>query len=262
MRGPVRPGPGLGMLALLLVAVSGCQDEGGGGPDSPPPSTAPDLSEADLWLSFDGDEVGPDGAPEFPDAAGGSWRATVVSANGGEVELVSGDGSAGAVEFPPLCDAEVACPRAMVELAAAPQLDPGDRDFEFGATVWLAPEQTTRGSNVVQSGRFGSDGGQWKLQVDSDEGHPSCVVRGADPAAEPVVAVSEISISDSAWHRVVCRRDADGVTIEVDGTPVEEPGVTGSVTNEAPIRIGAPGVNDGDDQFHGRVDDVYLMIGS
>lgn len=269
MRTAVRPargrvsGPavrGLTILALLLVSATGCQGDDDE-PDGPPPPQAPDLSRADLWLSFEGDDVGPGGSPIFPDAAGGSWTATVVSANGGAVERVAGDGSDGAVQFPPACDPDAACPRAMVELAATPLLDPRDRDFEFGATVWLAPEQTARGSNIVQSGRFGTDGGQWKLQVDNAEGHPSCVVRG-DAAAEPVVARSRVSISDSSWHRVVCRRDADGVTIEVDGTTVQEAGATGLVSNDSPIRIGAPGVNDGDDQFHGRVDDVYLAIGS
>ncbi len=251
----------LGLVALLLVAATGCQDDGDDGPDGPAASSGPDLSDADLWLSFEDGEVGPNGSPIFPDATGGSSKATVVSANGGEVERVAGDGSDGAVEFPPICASDAGCPRAMVEVVPTPSLDPGENDFEFGATVWLTPEQTTSGSNILQSGRFGTDGGQWKLQVDSDGGHPSCVVRGDTPGAEPVMVRSKISISDSAWHRVVCRRDADGVTIEVDGERAEEDGATGTVTTDAPIRIGAPGVNDGDDQFHGRVDDVYLMIG-
>ncbi len=247
------------VVALVMLATVGCQgdDDPEGKPD---PSPGPDLSSANLWLSFEGDDVAPNGSPVFPDAAGGSSEGKVVAASGGEVELVAGPDSDGAVAFPPRCDEDAGCPRAMVEVAPAPALDPGDRDFEFGATVWLAPDQTAKGSNILQQGRFGTEGGQWKLQVDNDEGHPSCVVRGDSSGAEPVVVRSKVTISDSAWHRVVCRRDADGVTIEVDGKPEQEDGQTGSVTNEWPIRIGAPGVGEGDDQFHGRVDDVYLLI--
>ena len=149
----------------------------------------------------------------------------------------------------------------MVEVMLAPELDPGERDFEFGATVWLDPGQTTTGSNIVQKGRFGTEGGQWKLQVDNDAGEPSCVVRADEPGAEPLVVRSEVSIADSSWHRVVVPARRDGVSIEVDGELGREEGATGSVTNDSPIRIGAPGVGEDDDQFHGRVDDVFLFVG-
>jgi len=86
-----------------------------------------------------------------------------------------------------------------------------DADFEFGATVWLAADQTTHGSNIVQTGRFGTEGGQWKLQVDTVGGQPSCVIRGVASGATPVVIRSEVSISDSSWHHVVCRREANTV---------------------------------------------------
>jgi hypothetical protein len=59
---------------------------------------------------------------------------------------------------------------------------------------------------------------------------------------------------------VECRRDAEGISISVDGTVDEKPGKTGSVTNTEPLRIGAPGISEGDDQFHGQVDDVYVAI--
>ena len=248
---------------VLVLAAGGCgpEDDESDGPGSQQTGQpGPDLSKADLWLSFD-DEVTPDGTPGYEDAAGGLSIGLVVTADGGEVEQVAGaDGSGSAVAFPAKCTDAAGCPRAMVEVMQDPSLDPGDRPFEYGATVWLAPDQTTTGSNIVQKGRFGTDGGQWKMQVDSDEGHPSCVVRGDSPGAEPVVVRSKVSIADSEWHRVACRRDADGLTIEVDGGAGREGRRIGSVTNEWPIRVGAPGVGEGDDQFHGRIDDVYLLI--
>jgi Concanavalin A-like lectin/glucanases superfamily len=87
-------------------------------------------------------------------------------------------------------------------------------------------------------------------------------VRGDEQGAEPLVVRSTVSISDSQWHRVVCRRDGDGITISVDGSENEKRGATGSVTNDSPLRVGAPGVSEGDDQFHGRIDDVYLLVDS
>jgi hypothetical protein len=248
----------IGLVVLVLTGgLAGC----GGADDPKPTPSGRNLGASDLWLSFEGSESAADGSPVFTDAAGGGARGKVVTSEGGSVTLVEGaDGSATAVEFPAVCPDVDKCPRALIEVPNTPELDPGDEPFSYGATVWLAADQTTIGSNIVQSGRFGTDGGQWKLQVDGEAGEPSCVVRGNEPGAEPVVVHSEVSIADSMWHRIVCRRGADGISIEVDGTKEDEPGVTGSVTTPWPIRIGAPGVEENDDQFHGRVDDVYLLI--
>jgi hypothetical protein len=248
------------VVTAVLTAAAGCGQDDGPLPGPAQPSAAgPDLAQADLWLSFDN---ATEGATEFSDASGGLSVGILVATFGGGVEVVDGpEGRGDAIAFPAKCESSTGCPRAMVEIALAPELDPGERDFEFGASVWLEPGQTTTGSNIVQKGRFGTDGGQWKLQVDNVAGEPSCVVRAAEPGAEPLVVRSEVSVADSSWHRVTCRRDSGGVSIEVDGEVVREEGATGSVANDSPLRIGAPGVAEGDDQLHGRLDDVYLLLG-
>jgi hypothetical protein len=249
------------LVVAVVVAAHACGPDDN--EDAEPTQTlgsGPDLSHADLWLSFD-EPAGTAGLVTYSDAAGGPSVGRLVSANGGQLEQVEGaSGTGAAVAFPAKCTQDAGCPRAMVEVDHVPELDPVDRPFSFGATVWLAPDQTTTGSNILQKGRFGTEGGQWKLQVDTDQGEPSCVVRGDSPGAEPLVVRSQVSISDSEWHQVICRRDADGISISVDGTVDEKPGQTGSVTNDWPLRIGAPGVNEGDDQFHGRVDDVFVLV--
>lgn len=260
--GPARPATGLVLALLLTLALSACgsDDDVPPGPDDGPSSEATGpLAESDLWLSFEDSRTAFDGTVEYPDAVGGDVLARVVTSAGGTVTEVEGpDGEGNAVEFPPLCADPEDCPRAMLEIDSDPLLDPGESDFSFGATVWLAPDQTTSGSNIVQKGRFGTDGGQWKLQVDTEEGQPSCVIR----SGEDVHRVrSEVSIADSAWHQVTCVRDARGIGIVVDGEERRAAGETGTVANEWPIRIGSPGVGEDDDQFHGRVDDVFLTIG-
>jgi Concanavalin A-like lectin/glucanases superfamily len=250
---------------VVLLTAGGCgseEDEGGSVPDpAPAAATSLDLSTSDLWLSFDDDSLDHEGSTAFVDAAEGSSVGRVIVSAGGDAERVLGPRGRGqAVAFPAKCDEQSECARAMVEVSHATELDPGDDDFEYGATVWLAPEETTSGSNIVQKGRFDTEGGQWKLQVDGDDGLPTCVIRGDAPGAVPLVVRSAVPIADSAWHRVVCRRHAFGVSIEVDGNERRKHGETGSVANDAPIRVGAPGVGEEDDQFHGRIDDVYLLM--
>lgn len=259
-----RPRPArVALAALLLVgAAGGCASDTGQDARLPRPESrtqsAPDLSDADLWLSFERTTVDYDGSKAYPDALGGPFAGRVVTANGGRVEEVSGaDGRGTAVAFPATCTAPGGCPSAMVEILPSPALNPGDDDFEYGASVWLSSDQTTTGSNIMQKGRFGSAGGQWKLQVDNLAGEPSCVLRSGD---DQLIARSSVSIADSAWHHVVCRRDQDGLSIRVDDTVDRVDGRTGSVSNQWPVRVGSPGVGDDDDHFHGRVDDVYLRI--
>jgi hypothetical protein len=251
--------------AVVLLTAGGCgggADEGGPtAAPAPPAATGLDLEDSDLWLSFDDDSLDQDGSTAFLDAAQGLSIGRVVVSAGGDAQRVFGPRGRGqAVAFPGSCDEQTECPRAMVEVSHAAEIDPGARDFEYGATVWLAAEETTSGSNIVQKGRFGTEGGQWKLQVDGDDGRPTCVIRSDAPGAVPVVVRSKASIADSAWHRVVCRRYGFGVSIEVDGDERRKHGETGSVANDAPIRVGAPGVGEEDDQFHGRIDDVYLLM--
>lgn len=252
-------GSWVGLAAITLVAC-GCAGPEAAPDDRPelPSASAADLSDADLWLAFEDDAVGYDGATEFPDALAGRFAGRVVTANGGSVEMVPGaDGAGGAVAFPAKCTAPRGCARAMVEVLPDAALNPGERDFEYGASVWLAPDATSTGSNIVQKGRFAMEGGLWKLQVDNDAGEPSCVVRSG---TELIIVRSSVSIADSSWHRVTCRRDEKGVTIRVDDTVDRVDARTGSVDNEWPVRVGSPGVGDDDDQFHGRVDDVFLRI--
>lgn len=209
-------------------------------------------------MSFDRQTTDLDGAPQFADALGGPFTGRVVTANDGVVESVPGAPGRGlGVAFPPRCTAPTGCPRAMVEVDPSPELDPGDAAFAYGASVLLAPDQTSVGSNIVQNGRFGTTGGQWKLQVDGDAGIPSCVLRSG---TDLLTVRSSISIADGEWHQVVCRRDPSGLSIAVDESVDRVAGRTGSVSNRLSIRIGSPGVGDQDDQFHGRVDDVFLEI--
>jgi hypothetical protein len=253
-----------GAAALVLVLTAGGCASGTGqsarlpGPE-PTSRPGPDFSDADLWLSFEGTTLDYDGASAYPDALGGPSAGRVVTANGGRVERVPGPrGRGAAVGFPRRCTAPRGCPRAMLEILSGPGLNPGERDFEYGASVWLSPDQTTTASNILQKGRFGTDGGQWKLQVDDDAGAPSCVVRSG---AESLIVRSTVSIADSEWHPVVCRRDSEGLSIRVDESVDRVRGRTSSVSNQWPVTVGSPGVGDHDDQFHGRVDDVFLRIG-
>jgi hypothetical protein len=255
-------------LLLTVPLGASCTTSPAAHHPPPPGASAPrlpsrpvfsqDESSASLWLSFD-DAPGRAGAGPFADAGVHGYAGRVESVAGARLTPLAGPAGRGrAVAFPPVCRAETGCGRVMVVVAHAPGLDPGDADFAFGASVMLEPGQTTTGSNIMQKGRFGTVGGQWKLQVDNEDGRPSCVVRGTTDA---VTVASPVSIADGRWHRVSCSKDEHGLLIEVDGEGRHKAGTIGTVRNDFDIRLGSSGLEEDDDQFHGALDDVILRLG-
>lgn len=233
-----------------------------------PISSSPAGASTDrLRITFDVDgDVGTvlvDDAP-IADSSGAVNHGRVLTRFGGAV-AVAADTVGAAADFPGPCTTEP-CPNAMVVVADHPSLDPGLADFEWGARLLLQPTETADGENVLQKGRFGENGGQWKLQVDKSAGVPSCVVSGKVPGSTTerlVVLLASIGIADGAWHQVTCRRTAAaGVQIVIDGV------VRGSawmpvvrLDNVADLTVGAKSVDTADnDQFHGVLDDAFMTV--
>jgi hypothetical protein len=243
-------------VALLGSCSDGAPDDGA--PPSAGTTSSRDPEAADLWLTFDDTGLTYDGAVAFPDVEDSTLLGEVHRADGGDIRLMPGPvGRGTAVAFPEACASEPGCPRALIEVQQSARLAPGDSSFSFGATVMLPDDDQVRGANIIQQGRYGTTGGQWKLQVDNDAGRPSCVVRGV----EGTLAVwSPVPIDDGDWHQVECIKHDEGLVVVVDGEEHRKSGAIGSVENDHDIRVGGAGLDDGDDRFHGSLDDVFLTL--
>lgn len=202
----------------------------------------------------------------FEQAAGGivdeSGNGHVLrraTSSGGTTRIVTHD-TGRAVAFPDRCN-DKRCPRAVLQVPDAADLNPGTAPFVFGATILLGRRQTTDGQNVVQKG-YSATGSQYKLQIDGAAGRPSCVlVDRRDPTIR--LAKSNRTVADGAWHRIACHRSRTQLSIVVDGVlrgaaPVP---ATLSVTNDRPLSIGGKGAFRDNDQFQGALDDVWVSVG-
>jgi hypothetical protein len=94
-------------------------------------------------------------------------------------------------------------------------------------------------------------------------GRPSCTLTGAG-ATKSYVATSSVPVSDNAWHTLECRRSGSVLSVLVDGavrgrTDKLPAGLT--VSNTAPLSIGGKSVADGNDQYQGLLDDVWVAVG-
>ncbi|MEU4219697.1 LamG-like jellyroll fold domain-containing protein [Actinoplanes sp. NPDC026623] len=207
--------------------------------------------------SYNFESIGAGG--RFYDGSGNGNLLNVFTRAGGTLRTVA-HGTGHAVVFPAVCR-DFDCPRVALEAASRPRLSPGTRPIRFGATVLLSPTQTTGGQNILQKGRFAA-GGQYKLQVDSRPGKPSCAM-ASEGTGIIHLARSGVTIADGHWHTVECRRDGARLSILVDGFTRGATTIPAGLTvhNAEPLTLGAKGVGWNNDQFHGALDDAWISIG-
>jgi Concanavalin A-like lectin/glucanases superfamily len=210
-----------------------------------------------------------------PLGAGAAIRPATADGPGGEVELAGAgqqplrlvpgrDNRGHGVAFPAPCppSPKPTCPKAIIEVANDPALDPGREDYEWGASILLEADQTSDGSNIVQKGFSTGGGSQWKLQVDHVQGHPSCTVVGQGDAK--IFAVfADVTVADGTWHDVSCRRAGAELVISVDGAERASTVLPEDldIVPEGPVRIGGKNLKPNNDQFFGTLDDVYVAAG-
>lgn len=246
------------VAGVLLLTACGSGGDGSGSDDGPAPLTK--------VLSLDFEQAA------APLGAGATVPSALSDGPGGKVELagplpqplrlVSGRDQHGhGVAFPAPCPPSPTstCPKAIIEVDEDAALDPGPEDYEWGASVLLEADQTSKGSNIVQKGFAVGGGSQWKLQVDGDNGHPSCVVVGEGESTIHEV-YADVTIADGAWHDVSCRRDRTKLVITVDGAKRKSTSIPKDLTISpaGPMRIGGKSLKPNNDQYFGTLDDVYV----
>jgi hypothetical protein len=190
----------------------------------------------------------------------GAFVLRALSQNGGTLSLVP-QGNGLAVKYPARCTMarERQCPRAILEGFRDDALNPGTRPMRYGASIKMTHRDLSDGANVFQKGYSVGGVSQFKLQVDHQQGHPSCVIAGRKQIyrAEPVM-----DVADGRWHNLMCARSRDRLTLVVDGVERARVPVPASlsIANAEPLRVGGKGAGKGNDQFSGQIDNVYLTI--
>jgi hypothetical protein len=190
---------------------------------------------------------------------GGGRLPLRVRKAGGELSTVPHAGGL-AVRFPEPCEhyGAESCARAILQSGPADFLNPGQSAFTYGASVLVAPDETSKGANVIQKG-FSVGDSQFKLQVDGVAGHPSCVIVGTS-GPTIYVALASLTVADGRWHRVECSRSDALLTVAVDGQLKGRSAIPSSlsIANADPLCIGGKGTSANNDQFVGAIDDVFV----
>lgn len=251
----------LSLLALVLGAL--------------PHGAAPAAAASTPQVLFDF-ESGPERgrtAAGYGNAGSGTARVTVARLRGGQVRVVAGRTGGRAVRLPAY-DGSSSAPVAVLASTSGSRaaVEPGSRDFTFGASFRLDQRSSGRGAhhgdNLVQRGAYGSRG-QFKIQLDRRV--PSCRVKGD---AGTLFVRDSRAVTPGRWYAVNCRRTASGLSLRVrswgqgGGVRIREVrGRTGTIVPGAHrLSIGGKTSANGTpvkstDQLNGVVDDVFLRIG-
>lgn len=215
----------------------------------------PTAAQADVvahWKMNEGSKasVMEDSAP-----LGGGNDGRIVGVTTGDPGLVSGrsytfDGSASYVEVPD-----------------SASLDPGNRPITVRATVRTVNGPMPDDSyDLVRKGYQTTKGGDWKMEIkrsgsNHSVGRLHCVFMGIMPDGRrrAVKRIAQVDIVDGRSHTVQCRRTATSVQAVVDGRVFTNRKVTGHISNNQPVIVGAK--TSGDDVLRGSLDEVIIDIG-
>jgi Concanavalin A-like lectin/glucanases superfamily len=186
---------------------------------------------------------------------------TVRSADRGAIRFIAGH-TGRFVLFPARCVAgSNTCPRVLLEAANDADLNPGTRNFRWGATIAVGQAQVAGSSNIMQKGVTTTDSA-WKLQIGANHGKAQCVLVGRGSATS-YVARSSVPVTDGAWHQILCQRYGTRLIVYVDSVNRGQATIPASlsVSNTLPLRIGGPNFNTTSDMYHGALDNVYAVLG-
>lgn len=251
------------VAAVLLVGCAPVADVGPGGARE-----TVSTPRGQLVLEFD-EGLGKRGTPLRRVQSSGTARTTVAIARAGGGDLRRAAGRYGFSVRTPVKPGQRAA--VVVRPRGDDVLNPRRRVLRWGADVSLAPRTLRKkgGSNVLQRGLY-ADPVQYKLQVDN--GLPSCRVRGARGAA---LVKAEEKLEPRTWYRLRCQlRDGElHLRVATAGRPEGRVFTTGAKVGlldfdpAVPLAVGAKVnragrvVSRSPEQFHGRLDNVFVAVG-
>ncbi len=143
-----------------------------------------------------------------------------------------------------------------VSVPSAADLNPGAANVTM--TIHLqttgTPPPPPADWDLFRKGLYTSSGAEMKMEF-QQSGQASCGFEGSHGYSELIAGPA---INDGQWHTVQCSKTASTIEVIVDGVAYSQPANVGSITNTAPVVIGA---RPGSDWYHGALDEASIQIG-
>jgi hypothetical protein len=136
-------------------------------------------------------------------------------------------------------------------------LNPGTKDLVVSVHVAYSAVPADD-YDLIRKGLQSTAGGDWKIEIVRVNGAAiaRCYLRGSSGSWQKTTGPN---LADGAWHTITCERHATTVQMSVDGTVWKKTTTIGSISNTAPLSIGAKA--SGGDWMKGTIDEVSITIG-
>jgi|GEM_PF-1722553 len=144
---------------------------------------------------------------------------------------------------------------SLASVANNGSLNPGSADMVLTAHVKFTGPFLDDSYDIIRKGKAGTTGGEYKMEILSS-GLLKCVFKGTGGLADKTAGSGQPALANDQWHTIKCLKTATTVTVSVDGVATSSNESAGSITNTAPLRIGAKVA--GDDVYNGVMDEVSV----
>jgi hypothetical protein len=144
---------------------------------------------------------------------------------------------------------------AIVNVPSSPSLNPGSASFSV--TVHVNTSVVTRddSADVIRKGLSTNSNTLWKMELRPSSTRKTEKVRCYFHGSSGIVSLyGPKNVADGAWHTITCAKNGSSVSVTQDGVTRTKSGTAGSISNSAPLTIGAKAFND--DAFQGFVDEA------
>ena len=154
-----------------------------------------------------------------------------------------------------------------VQVPNSPSLNPGTRDFSYGAQVQTSRVPPAGGDyDVLRHGAKSTDGGGFRLEIENSNGIGKAYCSISDSTGFTLSVRGTTNVADGNLHTLTCAKNASGITLQVDSlAPVTRNGSLGSIANSKPFLVGvkAPNTTSPDaDWYYGALHGATVSVGS
>ena len=144
---------------------------------------------------------------------------------------------------------------SIASVPSSGSLNPGNADITLTAHVKFTGPFRDDSYDIVRKGTSGTTGGEYKMEI-LETGRLKCAFKGTGGIADKTAGSGQPTVDDGRWHTIRCLKTATTVTARVDGYSTSSNESAGSISNSAPVRLGAK--VSGDDVYNGAMDEVSI----
>jgi hypothetical protein len=144
---------------------------------------------------------------------------------------------------------------SIVNVPSSASLNPGSASFSVTLSFNTSVVTRDDSADISRKGTTTNSKTLWKIELRPSSTRKTeqirCYFRGS---SQTIGIYGGKPVADGVWHTVTCIKQADKVAIVLDGKTHTKAAHVGSISNSAPLTIGAKATND--DAYQGLVDEM------